>query len=189
MSLPRGRIIILNGCSSTGKTSLAACLQRVAEDDQYLHLQLDAFRAMEPSGYFSRQRKEHWPARLEALCRSINGAAVQFARCGQNVLVDHVLSRQAWTYAAEDLRGEHVILVKVSCSLEDAEARERIRPDREIGLARSQWNEIHAGHRYDMEVDTSDLAVTEAAQHLHAWLRTDPKPSAFPTMLNSAGTA
>ena len=46
-----GRIVVLNGASSAGKTSIARELQRMLPV-AYLHVQLDAFRAMEPPGYF-----------------------------------------------------------------------------------------------------------------------------------------
>jgi chloramphenicol 3-O phosphotransferase len=157
-------------------------------DEQFLHMQLDTFRAMEPPDYFSMHQKQHWPARLEALCRAINGAALDFARYGQNVVIDHVLSRQAWTYALEDFIGQEVILVKVACSLEDAELRETRRPERKAGLARSQWDVIHAGRFYDLEVNTSDLSASQAAQRLNTWLRTDSRPTAFLRMLNGTST-
>jgi len=52
-----GCIVVLNGTSSSGKTSLATAVQAVAPE-QYLHVQLNAFRDMEPVGYFARERSD-----------------------------------------------------------------------------------------------------------------------------------
>lgn len=52
-----GMVIVLNGASSAGKTSIAKALQAKL-DAPYHHVQLDAFRAMEPPGY--RDAWEQW---------------------------------------------------------------------------------------------------------------------------------
>lgn len=181
-----GRIVILNGCSSSGKSSLAECLQQRAGGEQFLHLQLDAFRAMEPPGYFSSESKDKWSVRETALCRAINAAAAQFARHGQNVLVDHVLSPIAWRCVLQDLAELDVLLVKVICSLDDAQAREKNRPDRGPGLARSQWDSIHKHRSYDFEVNTSELVPAKGAELFQAWFRTMPVGSALAEMRQSA---
>jgi len=46
-----GTVIVFNGASSAGKTSIAKALQTKL-GTPYLHVQLDAFRAMEPPGYW-----------------------------------------------------------------------------------------------------------------------------------------
>jgi chloramphenicol 3-O phosphotransferase len=45
-----GRIILLNGTSSSGKSSVARALQEVLSEP-YLHLGIDTFIAMLPSRY------------------------------------------------------------------------------------------------------------------------------------------
>jgi len=179
---PAGKVIVLNGTSSAGKTALAAELQRAAHDLQLVHVQLDAFRAMEPPGYWSTEYKEQSPLRVEALCRAINSAVIQFARFGQNVVLDHVLTPKAWRFLLEDLGGYEARLVKVTCSLEELELREARRGDREIGLARSQLESVHASCSYDFEVDTTSDSPANLARDLAVWLRTNPAPSAFHRM-------
>jgi chloramphenicol 3-O phosphotransferase len=169
-----GRIIVLNGTSSSGKTSLASELQRIAPDLQLLHLQLDAFRAMEPPGYWSAEYREQAPLRVEALCRAMNAATATYARHGQNVMVDHVLTWTAWNFLLEDLVGHQLLLVKVECSLKELERRELKRKDREQGLAKSQLATVHAGKRYDFEVNTTSRHAAELALELATWLRSSP---------------
>ncbi len=179
---PAGKVIVLNGTSSAGKTALAAELQRAAPDLQLIHVQLDAFRAMEPPGYWSTEYKELGPLRFEALCRAINGAVAQFARFGQNVILDHVLTPRVCRFLLDDLAGYEVLFVKVMCSLEALELREAQRGDRAPGLAKSQLESVHAACSYDREVNTTSESPAELARSLAVWLRTNPATSAFHRM-------
>jgi chloramphenicol 3-O phosphotransferase len=176
-----GFIILLNGCSSSGKTSLAHALQRAAPDLHLLHVSLDAFRSMEPRDYWATEYRLHWPDRLAALCHAINAATKQFTSYGQNVILDHVLSKEAWNHLIADLGGESMYLVRVHCPLALAEAREARRPDRIPGLARAQWESVHIGHDYDFTVDTSAIDSESAAAMFLSWFRGQPRPVAWGT--------
>ncbi len=175
---PPGMIVVLNGTSSSGKTSLALEVQRQAPELQLLHLPLDAFRAMEPPGYWSNEYRDQTPVRLEALCRAMNKAAAEFARCGQNVIMDHVLTPKVSTYLLEDLIGHRVLFVKVFCAIEELERRESGRQDRASGLARSQLASVHSGCSYDLEIETTSRPASDLG-HIHAgWLRNEPQTEA-----------
>ncbi|MFP4343184.1 MAG: phosphotransferase-like protein [Anaerolineales bacterium] len=50
------------------------------------------------------------------------------------------------------------------CPLGVLEERERARKDRTLGQARAQFDVVHAGKIYDMEVDTSLWSAMECAQ-------------------------
>ena len=79
-----GRIIILNGASSSGKTSLSRAMQSQLPQP-YQHLQLDAFRSMEPPSYWKdleKQPPETAARQLAALCRSMNAAIATYSRHG-----------------------------------------------------------------------------------------------------------
>ena len=177
-----GKVIVLNGTSSSGKTTLAAEIQRVAPELQFLHVQLDAFRAMEPEGYWSLEHREQATLRLEALCRALHGTAAKFARCGQSVLLDHVLTPSACEYLKEDLAGVEVFLVKVVCDPQALEGREALRGNRPSGLARSQLSSVHAACHYDFEVDTTSEHPNQSAQRILNWLKGGPSASAFSLM-------
>ena len=53
--------------------------------------------------------------------------------------------------------------VGVFAPLDVLEARERERGDRLIGLARWQYDRVHRGKRYDLELDTSGSTPLECA--------------------------
>lgn len=170
-----GRIIVLNGPSSSGKTTLAKHLQVLSTSEAFLHVALNAFRDMEPPGYWGTDTKDLWPLRVEALCRSINAAAAAYARAGESVIVDHVLPEQGWSWMAQDFAGLPVLFVGVHCGAEELARREMARGDRPIGLAASQGR-VHQKRAYDFEVDTTQVSAQECAKVLHAWLNEEHGP-------------
>ncbi len=178
-----GRVIVLNGTSSSGKSTLARLMQQ-AFDEPHLHVQLDAFRAMEPPGYFDGVSPEVSALRLAALCRAINAAAAEYARHGQHVILDHVLPRQGWAYLAQGLAGLPVYLVGVKCDLPQLQQREARRNDRPLGLAESQMS-MHDGVIYDFEIDTSKTSPQDCAQAVLAWFAAKPVAHAFAGMVRA----
>jgi chloramphenicol 3-O phosphotransferase len=56
-----------------------------------------------------------------------------------------------------------VFLVGVHARLETLEAREKARGDRLIGLARWQFDRVHNGMVYDLEIDTDHASPAECA--------------------------
>ncbi len=53
------------------------------------------------------------------------------------------------------LEGYDVRFVRLNAPLDVLEERERLRGDRNIGLARGQFDIIGLGHNYDLEIDAS----------------------------------
>lgn len=184
--LPKpGNIIVLNGTSSSGKTSLARALQ-VQFKAPVQHLQLNSFRSMEPEGYWDGW--EHQPAesvalKLAALCRAMNAALAEYSRHGLGVIFDTVLSnRDAWRYVLEDLDGLPVYLICVTCGAEELSRRELLRGDRGAGLAASQIKWIHADKDYDFRLDTTSSSSEQCAAEVVRWLSINPVPNAFKAM-------
>lgn len=181
MSL-NGQVIILNGVSSSGKTTLAKAIQKYS-DDIWLHVAMDNFVAMLPDG--SEFDREWFPVTEierdgeilpqigngpagENLLSQMRGLVNQLADAGFNVVVDEV----AQNAEIEDYRqrlGGACLVVKVDAPLPELERRERERGDRLIGLAREQSPRLHQGIGYDLEVDThTDTPDALARQVLSA---------------------
>ena len=59
-------------------------------------------------------------------------------------------------------------MVGVFAPLDVIEAREAARGDRMIGMARWQFDEVHQGMRYDLEVDSSAATPEDCAQQIKA---------------------
>ena len=182
-SLPDGGIILLlNGTSSSGKTSLAKAMQSAMPERQFLHVRLDAFREMEPAGFFGASQAASAPLRVAALCRAMHAAVAEYAGHGQNVIFDHVLSAAAWHYLLEDFDKETLYLIEVQCAIGELLRREAARCDRPPGLAQSQVDAIHAGRDYDLSIDTTSSDPARCAASVREWLLRDPAALAFKRM-------
>jgi chloramphenicol 3-O phosphotransferase len=152
--------IILNGVSSSGKTSIAKAIQRLSKNP-VLHVSLDNFTDM-----------FHWPAIDEASrgeCHRIGVANYHavlpiLASCRFAIVVDHVFEQHAWFEACCDaLKKRQIYSIGVRCPLDVLEQREKARGDRKIGLSRWQFDRVHEKKTYVYEVDTSKLSPEECA--------------------------
>lgn len=172
------RIVLLNGVSSVGKGSLAKALQRIASRPM-LHVQMDAFLEMLPAamfgaaeGYaFETTEQDGHPVTaiksgpaLEAAMRGMRGAVAAMAGAGNDLIVDEVLwDPDALADYRRRLAGHDVHTVGLFAPLEVIEQRERQRGDRDLGLARWQYDKVHAGMSYDLELDAAMATPDELA--------------------------
>ncbi|MFE5207788.1 chloramphenicol phosphotransferase CPT family protein [Streptomyces sp. NPDC056600] len=172
-----GRIIFLNGTSSSGKSSIARELLTVLDDGVFFHLAVDSFNAM-------RTKRELGQAELDAALRrtrmGFHRSIAAMAEVGNDVVVDHVLS-EPWRLAdcLTVLRPESVLFVGVRCSLDELLRRERARGDRPSGLAAHQYDLVHSHGDYDLECDTTRMSARECALRIKDFLQRRPTPTAF----------
>jgi chloramphenicol 3-O phosphotransferase len=176
------QVVVLNGGSSAGKSTLAACL-RQRLDGTWLTLGIDdLIHALShgpgdaggggtidfaPDGSITvgeefRRAEAAWYEGLAAM-----------ARAGSGVIVDDVFldagESQARLRAA--FEGLAVFWVGVRCQREVAEARELEREGRVRGMARDQAERVHAGVSYDVVVDTTHTSAEECAETIAGMVR------------------
>jgi len=167
---PLGTVIVLNGASSAGKTSLLSAVQ-TALPAPYLDAGLDKFLWMLPVRF---RRTPLWDEVLgkaaepgpfgHQLVRGMHLAIGSLARSGNNVVADHVLVESTWLkHCAQALHGLPTLFVGVVCPLAVLEERERSRQDRTLGQAKLQHLLVHRHARYDLVIDTSILSPEEGA--------------------------
>lgn len=172
-----GRIIFLNGTSSSGKSSIARELLDILDDDVYFHLAVDGFNAM-------RTKRSLAPAELDTALRrtrmGFHRSIAAMAEAGNGIVVDHVLS-EPWRLVdcLTVLRPEDVLFVGVRCSPAELTRREQARGDRPPGLAAQQYDLVHQHGDYDFECDTSTASPREWAEAIKAFLPHRPSPTAF----------
>jgi chloramphenicol 3-O phosphotransferase len=175
-------VIVLNGGSSSGKSSIATCLQQRL-DGTWLTLGVDdLIRALShgPSditagGSFGITPEgavvvgDEFP-RAEAAW--YEGLAAM-ARAGANIVIDEVFLHggESQHRLRSALKGVSVVWVGVRCQPAVAQVRERARGDRNIGMARDQAERVHRGVAYDVIVDTSATAADECALAVVTWMR------------------
>jgi len=173
--------IALNGGSSSGKSSLARCLQDLL-GPTWLTLGVDDLVRALPGGNESSadQRSVGIDAdgsiTVGADFRRAEAAWYQglaaIARSGTGLIIDEVFlggsaSQQRLAEALSDLT---VLWVGVRCDPDVAAAREATRPDRIAGMARLQAEQVHAAVVYDVVVDTSSASTQECARTVLAHL-------------------
>jgi chloramphenicol 3-O phosphotransferase len=172
------RIVLLNGVGSAGKSSLARALQAVTAEP-FLHLQMDAFFEMmplalqdHPDGFAFKAEEVDGKPQIVITSgpvgqRCMNGmrhAIVAMAGQGNNLIVDDVMMGGDRAAYDDLLAGIAVHWVGVFAPLDILEAREKQRGDRLIGLARWQYDRVHLGQRYDLEIDTSQASPEACAR-------------------------
>ncbi|SOD89903.1 AAA family ATPase [Streptomyces sp. Ag109_G2-15] len=171
-----GTVILLNGTSSSGKSSIAGALLDLL-DGTWFHMPVDAFHSMRCDKPIA---DEDLQAEIDRTAKGFHRAVAGMAAGGNNLVVDHPLSRRWRLLDLLDLLvPEDTVLVGVRCPLPELERRERERGDRELGLAAMQFDQVHAHGAHDLDVDTSLLSPEECALRIRDFLTDRPRPTAF----------
>lgn len=172
----KGKIIILNGTSSSGKTSLTKKLQEVL-DEPYFHLSFDKIGEMAPVRFFEGENRREMLMKTAA---GLHHCIAALSNAGLNVIVDHVFELKTWLCECVDLLYDlPVILVGVHCPLDELERRERERGDRMIGLAKLQLNLVHEHMVYDIEIDTFEYSLSDCANKIIETVKEIKHPNAI----------
>lgn len=192
-----GQLILLNGASSAGKTSIIHALQAKLPEP-YLECGIDKFLWMLPQPYLNRPLwyeviATHHPPQREMYFTSgrvgdqlifgMHRAITAMLQAGNNLLVDHVLLDPRWL---ADCVAQWVELeplcVGVRCPLPLLEEREQARQDRTLGQARAHHLVVHAHALYDLEVDTALVSPQACADQILSYLNSGNRASAFARM-------
>lgn len=180
-----GTVIVLNGTSSSGKTTLLKALQQALEEP-FLDAGIDKFIFMLPGCYLEKPlwddvlgQADRAGAHGHKLFSGMHRSIAALAQAGNCVIADHVLVEPAWVSECARLLADlPAYLVAVRCPLEVIEQRERDRADRTLGQARKQYERAHAHNVYDLEVDTHAQSLADCVARIKAHIATRP-PLAF----------
>ena len=174
--MEKGKIIFLNGVSSSGKTTLAKELQERLPETFYL-LNCDTF-AFE----MTPKKNRNDAAKIVKALSAMHYTAKMFSDMGLNTIVDHVLFKPYETMLDECVELFHeypVLFVHVVCPIEELRRREKERGDRQIGHAENQLTELIPQDTYDITVDTTK---EECADEIIEALNCPDKFTAFKTL-------
>jgi len=106
---------------------------------------------------------------------------LSLCRNGENSIIDTVIldQKEVWLRECVELLHEMpVIFVKVNCSLNELERRERERGNRKIGLSKMQMENMKF-NMYDLEVNTYEMSMEECVEKINEKTVTDSKSNAF----------
>ena len=200
--MPAGKIILLNGSSSSGKTTLALALQQAIRAP-YQHIALDQFRDGMSGRYRGLNSPPDTPGEQglnivpvtmgaqrvteirfgqigQNMLRAMRRAIRTFVLEGQNVIIDDLMFEKDFLVDYINVLVDmKVLFVGVKCSLDIVNERESKRAGRFPGTATSHFERVHQHAIYDLEVDTRKASPAECAQKIIGVMNKPPNPSAF----------
>jgi chloramphenicol 3-O phosphotransferase len=163
------QVIVLNGSSSSGKTTIARCLKAILPTP-WISLSIDDLLDALPSSLKDTKTGvafgEHGEVTIGEGFREITAAWMSgiaaMAQAGARIIYDDVFLSAAESQARlrAHLDGLCVLWVGVHCDAKVAAGREIARGERVVGGAASQ---VHEEVFYDVEVDTTSTESLECA--------------------------
>jgi chloramphenicol 3-O phosphotransferase len=165
-------IVMLNGTSSSGKTSIARAFQELAPR-LFLNFSIDSILLGLPVSALERIRRgdDIRDLRYPELVRAFYACVRQLAALGHDLVIDHaIISEREAELLRSAVQSHRVLFVGVDCPVDELAERERSRGDRRIGMAAAQREHIHRWLEYDLMLDTSVVDAEEAARQIVAAL-------------------
>ena len=179
--MKKGRVIWLNGVSSSGKSTLARVLQDKLSVPFYV-LANDMFTndAVAPDKFIKINWRETYYMVLIGMYHAIKA----FVDIGINTIVDDVLLNEdnRMEQCVELFHDYNVLFVHVTCPIDELRRREKKRIDRGIGQGESQLAKLNPQDIYDITVDTFNESSEECAERIIKLLNEPQKISAFKTI-------
>ena len=159
----KGRIIFLNGVTSSGKTSIVDALQE-REDFFFYVVANDLFEQMVGDGYL---RRDYWKYLSEVIIMMYHTAKL-YSDMGKNVLIDGLLVEREeikphYHQLLEILRDNPLDVVEVYCPPDICRQRNLRRQDRRETQSDEQAERMAKDIRYSLRVDTSIQSPAECA--------------------------
>lgn len=181
--LPAGKIIIINGPSSSGKTTLALAIQKQF-DIPFIRFSFDLFLdhkalPMEQikNGTFS------WDLMRPSVFGGIHQCLPALATAGNNIIFDHIIETKMWLHNLISLiSGLDVFFVGLYCSLPELERREIQRGNRRSGEARMDFQSVHTITSYDLELNSENSLEENVTLLIQTW-KERKRPSALDKMI------
>jgi len=173
------QIVFIHGASSSGKSTLARALQ-AALPVPFWHYSIDHLR---DSGVLPMARFESgdlsWTDQRAAFFDGFHRSVAAFADAGNNLILEHILDTPGWQQQLAALLASHdMLFVGLHCGLDELKRREAARGDRPAGSAEADFTSIHAGRRYDLDLNTEDGTETNV-EHILALLQAPLPRSGF----------
>ena len=181
-------IIILNGPSAAGKSSIQKELQKIMPQP-YLALGIDnLFSALCPDEYTIGEKPQGFDQKLirwvevisqngkpriplfigpegKKIIQGMIGAIKAYADAGNNLVIDYIQYDPAWTKQLKKTLKKHkVIWVKVDIPLETLEEREKARGTSPVGHARSHYHSVYQDINYSLSVNTKTMRPKDCAR-------------------------
>lgn len=165
-------VVVLDGTSSSGKTTIARAFQELMLPRVFLNFSIDSvLYTLPPSLVAALERGARPP--LPPLIPAFYACVRELASLGHDLVIDHAITSAAEADMLLTAVSSHrTVLVAVDCSLDVLAERERTRGNRRVGMAAAQHARMHRWLEYDVRVDTAAMTAEEAAGRIGASLPT-----------------
>jgi chloramphenicol 3-O phosphotransferase len=170
MTVSPGKVILLHGASSSGKSTLGRALQ-ARIDQPFLRYSIDSLR---DSGVLPLERVAQgdfaWAAMRAPFFDGFHRSVAALTEAGNNLILEHILDTPGWlNQLARLLVRCDVFFVGVHCSPAELRRRELARGDRPRGSAKADYDLVHKGMCYDFELSSEDDLDANVERLLDAW--------------------
>lgn len=186
-----GTVIILNGPSGSGKSSIQREFQTLMMPHLWIKLGIDNLFdkpmpdiTLENMAFWQSPNPIRWITTThttdrkpiislltgeqgEKVAYGMNSAIAAYAQSGCNSIVDYISYKKVWIDDLHNkLHGVKTYWIKVEIPLDVLEERERARGTSPVGHARSHYDTVYSDLKYDLTLDTSKLTAAECAQKI-----------------------
>ena len=161
--MEKGRIIFLNGVTSSGKTSIVEAIQ--ARDDVFFYVVAnDLFQEMVGEKYL---KENYWKYLSEVIILMYHTAKL-YSDMGKNVLIDGILVEREeikphYQQLLEILKDNPLDIVEIYCPLDICKKRNIMRGDRFETQSDEQYELMTKNIDYSLRVDTNLHSSVECA--------------------------
>lgn len=187
-----GTVIILNGPSGSGKSSIQKEFQYLMMPNLWIKVGIDTLFDkpmpdinLENLTFWQKENPIRWITMAEdtgknavitlftgeqgeKVAHGMNTAIAGYAKAGCNVIVDYIAYKKEWVDDLHSkLKGIKTYWVKVNIPLNVLEEREVARGTSPKGHGRSHYDTVHWDIKYDLEVNSeaeSALAIAKKIQ-------------------------
>jgi chloramphenicol 3-O phosphotransferase len=177
----KGKIIILNGVPSAGKSTLAKTLQNQLSEP-YFHMDVDVFCLMAPEKYSVNDYSLQWK-----FVSNMFQAVKLFSDMGFNLVVPVCFLERGELYinCVTLLHDYTVLFVHVKCPAEELRRREKGRGNRNVGDAEYTLSALVPKNTYDVAVDTHKYSTEKCADMIIDRFNSQEEFTAFKTLWSS----
>ncbi|WP_407333087.1 phosphotransferase-like protein [Enterovibrio sp. 27052020O] len=162
----RPNLIVLDGPSGAGKTTLSKALQQTLLPDNWLYFSIDTLLYAMPPSVLARCNQENdWPSvDINALMTGAFACVDALLKTGNKVIFDAVISTPTRALQMDLAFDQHErFYVGVNCELAELERRTRQREDRTLEEVRHGFATSPFHLQYDLEIDSTSTSVKELA--------------------------
>ena len=161
------QIILLNGPSSSGKSTLSKTLQGLIEERRQ-----ESYHIVSIDDYMKLSTDETiYEDDVFDISGDMCNGALEALHTSPGVIIDHVITSERIYHQLIQMLGQYPICsVHVVCPLEILLQREFARKNRCLGSAEASYTYLYPKDDYDLAVDTSVMTPAECAAKIYGVL-------------------